>query len=111
MNSYIYTDSGVAEHRAVYEFHHGPLPKGWDVHHVDEDKANNDISNLIALPHEMHMTVHRAQWSGRAHYTKQELLLLCSEWVEIDLTITRAQTRKTALILVKTVNLTFLRAI
>jgi hypothetical protein len=33
-------------HRDVWEFHFGPIPKGFDVHHIDEDKTNNDPSNL-----------------------------------------------------------------
>jgi transcriptional regulator with XRE-family HTH domain len=33
-------------HRDVWEFSFGPIPEGFDVHHIDEDKTNNDISNL-----------------------------------------------------------------
>jgi hypothetical protein len=30
----------------VWEHHNGPIPAGFEVHHKDENKANNDISNL-----------------------------------------------------------------
>jgi hypothetical protein len=33
-------------HRYVWEKHNGPIPEGYEVHHIDHDRANNDISNL-----------------------------------------------------------------
>jgi len=41
-------------HRDVWEHANGQIPDGWDVHHKDEDKANNDISNLECLPKAEH---------------------------------------------------------
>ena len=33
--------------------------KEWiDIHHIDENKKNNDISNLVALPGREHMSLH-----------------------------------------------------
>ena len=37
-------------HRYVWEFHNGKIPDGYDVHHIDENKANNSIENLECLP-------------------------------------------------------------
>ncbi len=34
------------------------LPKGFDVHHLDHNRENNDISNLVALPKELHKKYH-----------------------------------------------------
>jgi hypothetical protein len=45
-------------HRRVYEEHHGPIPEGWHVHHVDWDKRNNDPSNLVALTPAEHSAIH-----------------------------------------------------
>ena len=45
-------------HRDVWEYHHGPIPPGWDVHHIDEDKSNNDIDNLECLPKADHTRLH-----------------------------------------------------
>lgn len=36
-------------HRYVYEKAHGPIPKGYDIHHIDHDKRNNEIENLEML--------------------------------------------------------------
>lgn len=33
-------------HRVVWELHHGPIPKGMVVDHIDCDKKNNSITNL-----------------------------------------------------------------
>lgn len=41
-------------HRDVWEFYNEPIPKGWDIHHKDENKANNDINNLECLPKAEH---------------------------------------------------------
>ena len=43
-------------HRAVWEHHHGEIPPGHEVHHRDEDPANNAISNLelSAKSHHLH---------------------------------------------------------
>lgn len=43
--NYYRSESGSL-HRVVWEFHNGPIPKGYHVHHKDGNTANNDISNL-----------------------------------------------------------------
>lgn len=48
------------EHILVWEKHHGrKLPAGWVVHHKDGNPLNNDISNLEAMPHAEHNSIHR----------------------------------------------------
>lgn len=34
------------------------LPEDWDVHHVDGNRANNSIENLIAIPKKLHQNYH-----------------------------------------------------
>lgn len=41
-------------HRDVWEYYNSPIPKGWDIHHKDENKRNNDIKNLECLPKAEH---------------------------------------------------------
>lgn len=36
------------------------VPKGFDIHHIDEDKFNNDLSNLMCLTRSDHMKLHCA---------------------------------------------------
>lgn len=45
-------------HRAVWESYHGDIPKGWHVHHKDENKSNNEIENLEILSGSSHMSLH-----------------------------------------------------
>jgi hypothetical protein len=33
-------------HRKVWEEHHGPIPSGMQVHHINSDKHDNRIENL-----------------------------------------------------------------
>jgi len=53
-------NAGKAEHVVIAERALGrPLPKGAEVHHVDEDPANNLPSNLvICQDHAYHMLIH-----------------------------------------------------
>lgn len=48
----------VQAHRVIYEQHHGPIPEGWHIHHIDEDPLNNDPSNLQALSPRDHSRLH-----------------------------------------------------
>lgn len=45
-------------HRIVYTLAHGFIPKDWVIHHIDGDKLNNDIDNLIAIPDLVHELIH-----------------------------------------------------
>lgn len=48
-------------HRDVWEHHNGPIPDGFDIHHVDHDRANNDLSNLVCLSKDEHTRLHHAE--------------------------------------------------
>src|SRR5699024_7146979 len=41
-------------HRYKYEKEVGDIPSGWDIHHLDHNKTNNDIENLVAIPKSVH---------------------------------------------------------
>lgn len=45
-------------HRAIWKFYNGDIPKGYHVHHKDENKDNNDISNLELLSASEHSKLH-----------------------------------------------------
>lgn len=48
-------------HVLAWESVNGPKPKGFDIHHKDEDKSNFDLENLELLTHSDHRKVH-AGW-------------------------------------------------
>ena len=41
-------------HRYVWEKEVGKIPSGWDIHHINENKADNRIENLECLPKAEH---------------------------------------------------------
>lgn len=45
-------------HTYVWEKFNGPVPDGYDIHHIDHDPSNNDIENLVALPESEHHKLH-----------------------------------------------------
>jgi hypothetical protein len=45
-------------HRYIWHKEKGPIPEGYIVHHKDEIKANNDISNFKLLKFEVHSSHH-----------------------------------------------------
>ena len=47
-------------HRGCYEAHRGSIPPNHDVHHVNGNKVDNCIENLVCLPHDEHARFHRA---------------------------------------------------
>ena len=67
-------EHGRLLHRSTWEHHFGAIPRGWEVHHCDQDKHNNDISNLVALPAKLHRAVHDALDNG-ASRPRADLLL------------------------------------
>lgn len=47
-------DDRCLMHRYIWEKEVGPIPEGWDIHHLDEDKAKNVLSNFECLPKAEH---------------------------------------------------------
>lgn len=45
-------------HRVIWEDVHGPIPKGFDIHHKDGNKQNNSIYNLECISHSDHLSLH-----------------------------------------------------
>ncbi len=45
-------------HRVVWSFYRGDIPLGAHIHHVDEDKSNNQFSNLRLLTPTAHLAHH-----------------------------------------------------
>ncbi len=52
-------------HAYVWEYYNGSVPDGYHVHHKDEDKSNNDISNLELKIETEHLSFHAKENAER----------------------------------------------
>ena len=57
-------------HVYVWEFFNGEIPRGYQVHHKDFDKSNNELENLVLLSASDHMKLHGKSWDDE-RYAKQ----------------------------------------
>lgn len=48
-------------HCYVWSYYNGEIPKGYDIHHIDGDRYNNDISNLQCIEKHEHRRLHGRQ--------------------------------------------------
>ena len=46
-------------HRYVWIKHYGPIPRGYDIHHINENKHDNRIENLKLLSRKEHIKIHK----------------------------------------------------
>lgn len=63
----------VANYRLIYISAHGKPPKGWHIHHIDCNKANDKLENLIALPELIHRAVHSKGNELSRYLTRKEV--------------------------------------
>lgn len=55
---YRHSTTRIYMHRYVWEFYNGKIPKGYEIHHIDFDRGNNDISNLQLVSRAEHRKIH-----------------------------------------------------
>ena len=48
-------------HVFIWEYFNGQIPKGYEVHHKDHNKSNNEISNLELLSESEHKNIHSVE--------------------------------------------------
>ncbi len=61
-DGYFQISSGVNQgkllHRLIYEENFGPIPEGFHIHHLDNDKNNNALENLVLISKSNHHKLH-----------------------------------------------------
>ena len=72
-------------HIYVWEFYNGKVPSGYEIHHIDHDKSNNDISNLQLIKAEEHRKYHANNVSDEVRQWRKENLSInarpkANEW-------------------------------
>ena len=55
---YLNRKLSIRLHRYVWIKFNGEIPTGFDIHHIDFDKSNNDIENLQLVSAEQHCLIH-----------------------------------------------------
>ena len=58
LSSKNYKGSRIRLHRYIWEKNNGEIPSGYDIHHIDHNKDNNDISNLMLVSSHKHKMIH-----------------------------------------------------
>lgn len=79
---YYYQHKGKRLHRAVWEYFNGEIQEGYHVHHIDENRHNNDIENLSLMPGIEHTQMH-AVTEGRRENGRRAIRIaieLAPEW-------------------------------
>lgn len=68
-----------SNYRAEYERIYGKIPEGFVIHHIDGNRNNNDISNLLMIPKKLHAKYHMMKTSALAIFGK-EIPIDMNEW-------------------------------
>ena len=65
-------------YRKIYQTFYGPIPKdengrSYDIHHIDGNRKNNNIFNLVALSIQDHFNIHYYQgdWAACARISQR----------------------------------------
>ena len=64
-------------YRRIYEEYYGiKIPEGFIIHHIDSNRDNNNISNLLMLPKTLHSRYHFYLTSFSIDYCKLDMSLM-----------------------------------
>ena len=47
------------EYKRIWKKHHGTIPYGYHIHHIDGNPTNNKINNLLCLSPQIHAMFHK----------------------------------------------------
>lgn len=75
--------TGELVHRFLYKLHNPCFDPSWQVHHIDENKLNNEVSNLIGLPEALHRRIHEIGWVEKRRLSRYEIELHLEWYLEI----------------------------
>ena len=61
-----FQNNGVRLHRMVWQAANGEIPDGCHVHHDNEDRSDNRLSNLVLLTAKQHLSLHMSTPEAKA---------------------------------------------
>jgi hypothetical protein len=70
---YLYSgiNTRVRRPKKVYEDAYGEVPKGWILYHLDGDRYNDHLDNLIAIPRAVLVKINAGRMNANYHEIKQ----------------------------------------
>ena len=66
-------------YRKIYEDCYGSIPNGHEIHHIDGNRANNNIENLVCVTTQRHYDIHYNQGDYMACSIIMQRLCLSDE--------------------------------
>jgi hypothetical protein len=73
----------IRAHRWVWIKTHGVIPKGYHIHHINEDRSDNRIENLELIEKSRHIKHHwdkHPEWRKKAQLHAEKIRPLTKEW-------------------------------
>ncbi len=72
---YLYAGANkrIRRPKKVYEDINGPIPQGWVLYHLDGDRYNDDIDNLIAIPRAILVRINSGRMNTNYHEIKKAI--------------------------------------
>jgi len=65
------TNKRIRRPKKVYEDAHGTMPKGWIIYHLDGDRYNDSLDNLIAIPRAVLVRINAGRMNANYHEIKK----------------------------------------
>ena len=84
-NGYLLDDNLKFIHLENFKKLEGKIQKGWEIHHCNGDKKNNEISNLVQIPKLLHVYIHaKGEYPSKNEINNRILPEFLEGWIKPD---------------------------